>query len=79
MIYDNSLSCPKTSKNIIKRVKILISPADLDDPLADLLDDDFLPDETKPKSKSSTQRAKPDKSAPSPSASPILKAETCEP
>ncbi|XP_070778989.1 fas-binding factor 1 homolog [Enoplosus armatus] len=48
---------------------------DPDDPLADLLDD-LLPDETKPESKSSTQRAKPGKSAPSPTASPILKTET---
>ncbi|XP_038552508.1 fas-binding factor 1 homolog [Micropterus salmoides] len=48
---------------------------DLGDPLADLLDD-LLPDETKPESKSSTQRAKPEKSALSPSASPVLKTET---
>lgn len=52
--------------------------SDLDDPLADLLDD-LLPDETNPKNKSSIQRARPGKSAPSPAASPILKTETCEP
>ncbi|XP_047428802.1 fas-binding factor 1-like isoform X2 [Mugil cephalus] len=46
---------------------------DLDDPLADLLDD-LLPDETKPESKSN--QTKPEKSAPSPSASPALKTET---
>ncbi|XP_068569028.1 fas-binding factor 1 homolog isoform X4 [Cebidichthys violaceus] len=40
--------------------------SDVDDPLADLLDD-LLPDETKPKAKPG---------APSPSASPVLKAET---
>ncbi|XP_051244919.1 fas-binding factor 1 homolog isoform X3 [Dicentrarchus labrax] len=45
---------------------------DLDDPLADLLDD-LLPDETKPESKSSAQQAKPGKSAPS---SAIPKTET---
>ncbi|XP_069005825.1 fas-binding factor 1 homolog isoform X3 [Embiotoca jacksoni] len=44
--------------------------SDLDDPLADLLDD-LLPDETKPGSKSS--HIKPEKS---PAASPILKSET---
>lgn len=66
------------SNNRIKRVKNLVSTTDLDDPLADLLDD-LLPDEPKPESKSSTQRAKPEKSAPSPSASPIVKTETCEP
>ncbi|XP_041812804.1 fas-binding factor 1-like isoform X2 [Chelmon rostratus] len=49
--------------------------SDLDDPLADLLDD-LLPDETNPKNKSSIQRARPGKSAPSPAASPILKTET---
>ncbi|XP_035852611.1 fas-binding factor 1 homolog isoform X13 [Sander lucioperca] len=48
---------------------------DLDDPLADLLDD-LLPDETKPEPKSSIQQAKPEKSVPSPLASPILKTET---
>ncbi|XP_034749194.1 fas-binding factor 1 homolog isoform X9 [Etheostoma cragini] len=48
---------------------------DLDDPLADLLDD-LLPDETKPEPKSSIQRAIPEKSVPSPSASPILKTQT---
>ncbi|XP_031718185.1 fas-binding factor 1 homolog isoform X6 [Anarrhichthys ocellatus] len=48
---------------------------DLDDPLADLLDD-LLPDETKPKPKPRVQPAKPEKSAPSPLASPILKTET---
>ncbi|KAM9346029.1 fas-binding factor 1 homolog [Symphorus nematophorus] len=48
--------------------------SDLDDPLADLLDD-LLPEETKPESKSSIQRAKPGKSAPSPAASPVLKTE----
>ncbi|XP_042361450.1 fas-binding factor 1-like isoform X2 [Plectropomus leopardus] len=47
---------------------------DPDDLLADL--DDLLPDETKPEPKSSRQPAKPEKSAPSPSASPILKTET---
>uniref|UniRef100_A0A3Q1GHT9 Fas binding factor 1 n=1 Tax=Acanthochromis polyacanthus TaxID=80966 RepID=A0A3Q1GHT9_9TELE len=47
--------------------------SDLDDPLSDPLDD-LLPDETKPESKSS--QAKPDKSVPSPSASPIVKKET---
>lgn len=62
----------------IKCVKNLISAADLDDPLADLLDD-LLPDETKPEPKSSIQQAKPEKSVPSPLASPILKTETCEP
>ncbi|XP_054861282.1 fas-binding factor 1 homolog isoform X2 [Amphiprion ocellaris] len=46
---------------------------DLDDPLSDPLDD-LLPDETKPESKSS--QAKPEKSVPSPSASPIVKKET---
>ncbi|XP_051244925.1 fas-binding factor 1 homolog isoform X9 [Dicentrarchus labrax] len=46
--------------------------SDLDDPLADLLDD-LLPDETKPESKSSAQQAKPGKSAPS---SAIPKTET---
>uniref|UniRef100_A0A8C9ZDE1 Fas-binding factor 1 C-terminal domain-containing protein n=1 Tax=Sander lucioperca TaxID=283035 RepID=A0A8C9ZDE1_SANLU len=49
--------------------------SDLDDPLADLLDD-LLPDETKPEPKSSIQQAKPEKSVPSPLASPILKTET---
>ncbi|XP_054463223.1 fas-binding factor 1 homolog [Anoplopoma fimbria] len=49
--------------------------SDLDDPLADLLDD-LLPDDTKPKPKPSTQPAKPQKSAPSLLASPILKSET---
>lgn len=49
--------------------------SDLDDPLDDLLDD-LLPDETKPESKASVQPAKPEKSVPSPSASPILKSET---
>ncbi|KAA8584917.1 hypothetical protein FQN60_003611, partial [Etheostoma spectabile] len=48
---------------------------DLDDPLADLLDDS-LPDETKPEPKSSIQQAVPEKSVPSPLASPILKTET---
>ncbi|XP_074511323.1 fas-binding factor 1 homolog isoform X2 [Sebastes fasciatus] len=48
--------------------------SDLDDPLADL--DDLLPDETEPEPKSSTQPAKPEKSTPAPSASPILKTET---
>ncbi|XP_037648663.1 fas-binding factor 1-like isoform X1 [Sebastes umbrosus] len=48
--------------------------SDLDDPLADL--DDLLPDETEPELKSSTQPAKPEKSTPAPSASPILKTET---
>lgn len=65
------------SKNSINRVKNIISSADLGDPLADLLDD-LLPDETMPESKSSTQRAKPEKSALSPSASPVLKTETRE-
>lgn len=54
-----------------------MSDADPDDPLADLLDD-LLPEETKPETKSSIQRAKPGKSAASPAASPILKTETCE-
>ncbi|XP_044187427.1 fas-binding factor 1 homolog isoform X5 [Thunnus albacares] len=49
--------------------------SDLDDPLDDLLDD-LLPDETKPESKASVQPTKPEKSVPSPSASPILKSET---
>ncbi|XP_078126282.1 fas-binding factor 1 homolog isoform X2 [Sander vitreus] len=48
---------------------------DLDDPLADLLDD-LLPDETKPEPKSIIQQAKPERSVPSPLASPILKTET---
>uniref|UniRef100_A0A8C4ISE1 Fas-binding factor 1 C-terminal domain-containing protein n=1 Tax=Dicentrarchus labrax TaxID=13489 RepID=A0A8C4ISE1_DICLA len=56
--------CTVVSENSVKRVKNLISTADLDDPLADLLDD-LLPDETKPESKSSAQQAKPGKSAPS--------------
>ncbi|XP_078126286.1 fas-binding factor 1 homolog isoform X5 [Sander vitreus] len=47
----------------------------LDDPLADLLDD-LLPDETKPEPKSIIQQAKPERSVPSPLASPILKTET---
>uniref|UniRef100_A0A3P8T5Z0 Fas-binding factor 1 C-terminal domain-containing protein n=1 Tax=Amphiprion percula TaxID=161767 RepID=A0A3P8T5Z0_AMPPE len=47
--------------------------SDLDDHLSDPLDD-LLPDETKPESKSS--QAKPEKSVPSPSASPIVKKET---
>ncbi|XP_059203464.1 fas-binding factor 1 homolog isoform X2 [Centropristis striata] len=49
--------------------------SDVDDPLDDLLDD-LLSDETKPEPKSRTQQAKPEKSAPSLSASPILKTET---
>lgn len=64
------------SQHSIKR--ILISTVDPDDPLAELLDD-LLPDETKPKSKSSVQQAKIGKSASAPSASPILKTETREP
>ncbi|KAM3598004.1 uncharacterized protein V6R79_012270 [Siganus canaliculatus] len=47
--------------------------SDLDDPLGDFLDD-LLPDETKPKS--STQREKPGKAEPSPSASVKQKTET---
>ncbi|KAK5856518.1 hypothetical protein PBY51_008107 [Eleginops maclovinus] len=46
--------------------------SDVDDPLADLLDD-LLPDETKPEPTSSKQKAKPEKATPSLSASPILK------
>lgn len=57
---------------------ILLSSVDLDDPLADLLDD-LLPDEAQPNSKSGIQQAKPGKSASSSSASPILKTETSEP
>ncbi|CAJ1075980.1 fas-binding factor 1 homolog isoform X3 [Xyrichtys novacula] len=45
--------------------------SDEEDPLADLLDD-LLPEETKPKSKPSTQQSKPVKSTPSAAASPIL-------
>ncbi|XP_053194841.1 fas-binding factor 1 homolog [Scomber japonicus] len=44
--------------------------SDLDDPLDDLLDD-LLPDETKTQSKSGVQLAKPEKSVPSPAASPV--------
>ncbi|XP_010794580.1 fas-binding factor 1 homolog isoform X5 [Notothenia coriiceps] len=46
---------------------------DVDDPLADLLDD-LLPDETKPEPKSITQKAKREKAPPSPTA--ILKTPT---
>ncbi|CAK6963307.1 fas-binding factor 1 homolog [Scomber scombrus] len=49
--------------------------SDVDDPLDDLLDDLF-PDETKAESKSGVQLAKPEKSVPSPAASPILRSET---
>ncbi|XP_071374810.1 fas-binding factor 1 homolog [Centroberyx affinis] len=49
--------------------------SDLDDPLADLLDD-LLPEETKAQPKTSVQKAKPEKSGLSPSASPIIKKET---
>ncbi|XP_039978340.1 fas-binding factor 1 homolog isoform X2 [Xiphias gladius] len=49
--------------------------SDIDDPLADLLDD-LLPDETKPESKTSVQQTKPEQSMQSPSASPILKSKT---
>ncbi|XP_033999160.1 fas-binding factor 1 homolog isoform X4 [Trematomus bernacchii] len=48
---------------------------DVDDPLADLLDD-LLPDETKPEPKSIIQKAKREKAPPSPTASPILKTPT---
>ncbi|XP_034055741.1 fas-binding factor 1 homolog isoform X2 [Gymnodraco acuticeps] len=48
---------------------------DVDDPLADLLDD-LLPDETKPEPKSIIQKAKREKAPPSPTASPILKTTT---
>lgn len=54
-----------------KRVQNPISFADLDDPLADLLDD-LLPDETKLESKTSMQQSKPEKSL----GSPILKSKT---
>ncbi|XP_042361455.1 fas-binding factor 1 homolog isoform X6 [Plectropomus leopardus] len=60
---------PSTAHNYKKLIF-----SDPDDLLADL--DDLLPDETKPEPKSSRQPAKPEKSAPSPSASPILKTET---
>ncbi|KAK5885222.1 hypothetical protein CesoFtcFv8_018955 [Champsocephalus esox] len=46
--------------------------SDVDDPLADLLDD-LLPDETKPEPKSIIQKAKREKAPPSPPASPVLK------
>ncbi|KAI9522351.1 hypothetical protein NQZ68_036683 [Dissostichus eleginoides] len=49
--------------------------SDVDDPLADLLDD-LLPDETKPEPKSIIQKAKREKATPSPTASPILKTTT---
>ncbi|XP_026181582.1 fas-binding factor 1 homolog isoform X5 [Mastacembelus armatus] len=48
---------------------------DLDDPLADLFDD-LLPDENKSASKTSLQQTKPEKTAQSPSESPILKSKT---
>ncbi|KAK5914292.1 hypothetical protein CgunFtcFv8_008746 [Champsocephalus gunnari] len=46
--------------------------SDVDDPLADLLDD-LLADETKPEPKSIIQKAKREKAPPSPPASPVLK------
>ncbi|KAM6966543.1 fas-binding factor 1 homolog [Tautogolabrus adspersus] len=57
-----------------KRLGQTAQNKDEDDPLADLLDD-LLPDDTKPKYKSSVQRPKPEKSAASPSASPVLETE----
>ncbi|XP_060882968.1 fas-binding factor 1 homolog [Labrus mixtus] len=58
-----------------KRLVQTTQNEDEDDPLADLLDD-LLPDDTKPKYKSSIQRSKPEKSVASPSASPVLEPET---
>ncbi|KAF3846638.1 hypothetical protein F7725_003716 [Dissostichus mawsoni] len=52
-----------------------ITTRNVDDPLADLLDD-LLPDETKPEPKSIIQKAKREKATPSPTASPILKTTT---
>lgn len=63
-------SAPSSTSRNYK--KLIFS--DPDDPLADL--DDMLQDETNPEPKSSIQQAKPEKSVPSPSASPILQTET---
>ncbi|XP_041634567.1 fas-binding factor 1 homolog isoform X2 [Cheilinus undulatus] len=70
MMYDN-----KGTKKDSSTTETYTKPVeeDEDEPLADL--DDLLPDETKSKSKSSTQQSKPGKPAPSPTASPILETE----